>query len=93
MSSPYFLVSQKRDTPYKVIKGYNLSYKKHGENQLSNDNNQTPLGKSGNKEKLLSKVPASFDIYVLCFPAFMLLLVSLPFKLICLSQFVASSKV
>ena len=47
-----------------------------------------------NKEKTLSKVPASFVIYVLCFPAFLLLLVSLPFKLICcLSQFVASSKV
>ena len=44
-----------------------------------------------NKEKTLSKVPASFVIYVLCFSAFLLLFVSQPSKLICLSQFVATT--
>ena len=44
-----------------------------------------------NKEKTLSKVPASFVIYVICFSAFLLLFVSQPFKLICLSRFVWSA--
>ena len=43
------------------------------------------------RKKTLSKVPASFVIYILCFSAFLLFFVTQPFKLICLSQFVASS--